>query len=957
MARRSMQCSCGATFIIPEIPPSVLHCPSCGDVVRMQKGDGGAVPVREDIREPIRPPAPLKPYYPLILLGAGGLTLAGGLIGLVLYFVSGPPPRRPEPVRPAETRLKPYTPILPTHELAPTPEGPKPIEAPKASRPLPPPPKAFDSNETQSRLHALVARANLEGIVGTLLFLENRQDEYREVQAALTRDDTEIQKLVAQLTEHKVVSPIKEYFKPGDVMTAFIQAGLDPANPRPFAEELKLWLTTVHPGTPAHATVTRGGRSFLVQMWFADFKDELLDLVARSTGRTRSGAPLVIPLADAAREAERRLAALHPYYRKALGETELARLASLLKEGQGTPDDAEFLRGRLPAYCSKSESELAGFGIKVSELEAAIATAVSFDTVVFKDGRKIQGQVEEETAEFVRIKGKFGGITANKAEVLRIEPGSQLSTEFRKRYDLARVKTAELLPLLAWCKEKNLTLQRDLVAYAILKGDPGSDPAWNALGVADRALISTGPEFDIVWLHDGSKREGILTGDTEAGVQMEVIVRGAKGEVMGTGKVVVARADVAKIERMSEAARKRAKERTASFVNRAARTKEALARISLAPDVVQGMNGHKTSGTLFELHSTCPPDQVRETASVLEEVFNAYRRLFSVRRNPSKRIDVYFMANESEYEVFQKATRGGVSLAPAYFDTQLNHIAAFNGVQKTEEARVRAAILKSETDIERFKKDVASEEDRINKQVRTIRQKILDDANLARKNFPDSASQASIDRWKAENLKELKAQEKTAMDGLAKYRRDANQAIANLEEAIRYNQSVLVNQTRAMYEIFFHEAFHAFAANFLWEEKDNAGLPRWLHEGMASYYERSAVEAGELTAGGAHPTFLPLLKTLQRENGMIPLGSLVSAGAEMFQIQHTGEIPRQASAYAHAWGLAHYLISRGVTREQLEAYVTDVSTGRDRVKSFETLAGRKIPEIEAEWKAHLNSMK
>src|SRR6185295_2040049 len=174
----------------------------------------------------------------------------------------------------------------------------------------------------------------------------------------------------------------------------------------------------------------------------------------------------------------------------------------------------------------------------------------------------------------------------------------------------------------------------------------------------------------------------------------------------------------------------RAKERTSSFVNRAARSKESLARITLTPDVVHGMNGHRTSGTLFELHSTCPPDQVRETASVLEEVFNAYRRLFAVRRNPSKRIDVYFMANEPEYEVFQKATRGGVSLAPAYYDTQLNHIAAFNGVQKTEEARVRAAILKSEKDIERFKRDIASEEDRINKEVRAIRQKILDDANL-----------------------------------------------------------------------------------------------------------------------------------------------------------------------------------------------------------------------------------
>jgi len=126
---------------------------------------------------------------------------------------------------------------------------------------------------------------------------------------------------------------------------------------------------------------------------------------------------------------------------------------------------------------------------------------------------------------------------------------------------------------------------------------------------------------------------------------------------------------------------------------------------------------------------------------------------------------------------------------------------------------------------------------------------------------------------------------------------------------------------------------------------------------MACYYERSVVEAGDLIHGGVHPSFLALLRQQQQSNALIPVATVVAAGADLFQIQHTGDIPRQELAYAHAWGLAHYLMSRGVTRDRLEAYVVDLSAGKNRVAAFEALAGKKIGEVETEWRVHLSNLR
>lgn len=962
MARKTVRCGCGADFPIPEVPPSILHCPKCGEAMRFKRGDGDAgAKVREDIREPIKPLKPANPYYPLILLGVGGLVVAGGLVGLIVYFSGREAPPHPstmETVRPTKPRYKEPEPILSIREIPVIPEAsrtPEEKPAPVVPGPVDVTAPSFDANAALARAQRLASRVNLARVVLTYYFLTNRREEQRDLQARIEPEEAELVKLLAALADRPQGASLKDYFRGGDLLTSFDGQTFDPTRPKPFTDQLREWLSIAQPGATAVATVQRNGKAVLIPLWFPEIPIDIVNRELRPRG-ILSKEILPLPV-DLVAEVRKRVAGLHPFYRKAIPADDAAKLDRLIRDLKGTAEDVDFLRNRILAHCSRAEAEMNSFESRVASLEAAAASSTAVDTVLCKDGRRIQGTIEEDNEDGVRIKGRFGAARIAKAEILKVERGDALGGEFRRRYDAARGKLPELLALLGWCKDKNLSSQRELAAYAVLTADPGNDAAWTALGVADRSVGITGPEFDVLVLKDGTRREGIITEETEQAIQIDVIVRGMKAETIGTGKATILKSEIARIERMNDAARKRATDRALSFGDRAQKTQDALARIVVAPDVFHGMKGHRAAGTLFELHSTCAEPQVRETAMMLEEMFNAYRKHFSVRRNASRKIDVYFMANAGEFGNFQQVTRGSVSASPAYFDPKSNHIAAFYGVQSDEEARIRATIRESEREINEYKKQLAEEEERLKKDFAFQRQVILDEASKAKKGVEDGKLLAAIDRQKQENLNYVKAQERTALDQLAKNRSKANQAIADHEAVIRSNQTVLANQTRVMYEILFHESFHAFAANFLWDDADNAGLPRWLHEGMASYFERSVVEGGHLVHGAVHPTFLRVLRGAQRDSNLVAVGNIVAAGAEMFQVQHDGDIPRQEAAYAHAWGLAHYLLSRGITREQLEAYVADVSAGRNRVQAFEKLAGRRIGEVEAEWRLHLNSLK
>jgi hypothetical protein len=476
------------------------------------------------------------------------------------------------------------------------------------------------------------------------------------------------------------------------------------------------------------------------------------------------------------------------------------------------------------------------------------------------------------------------------------------------------------------------------------------------------ALQGTPEDLDVLTLKDGTTRSGRILSETAGQVVLETLIKGAKGQVVGSAKATIEKSAIASIQRASEDARRKAAERSDAFGQRGVRRAEALAKIKPQPVVIDGLNGVRIDGAHFVLESTCDVSFSKDVAVCLDEVFAAYRKFFDVRRNAERKIKVHLFADQAEYVAFQKKRHGDAILNPAYYHPEQNYIAAFNMVQKAEERRVRQDIVTLERQIDTYRADLASAERRVSAQAADIRKKIQDEAAEARRAIRADGGGAKdvrlqqIDRQEKELLEQLKSEASGIQKELAAERKKAQEAIEANRKVIEQNEKTLARQNRSMFETLYHEGFHAFATNHLWESAGAREIPRWLHEGMAAYYEMSAVEAGDLIHGAPHADFVKVCRREQARSGLLPVEKILQGGPEHFLVTHRSQARGSGLYYAQSWALAHYLSTRA-TREQVAAYVVDVLNGQDPVKAFEKMLGKPCREIDAELRKHLDGLK
>ncbi len=105
------------------------------------------------------------------------------------------------------------------------------------------------------------------------------------------------------------------------------------------------------------------------------------------------------------------------------------------------------------------------------------------DIVHTKDGRHLEGEIVEETEDYVKLKMKFGTITIERDNIKEIEKGASKEEDFKKRFaEIDKSDVRALFKLADWCREQNLAKHREEVLNAILKVDPANARAGKALG-------------------------------------------------------------------------------------------------------------------------------------------------------------------------------------------------------------------------------------------------------------------------------------------------------------------------------------------------------------------------------------------------------------------------------------------------------------------------------------------
>lgn len=471
-------------------------------------------------------------------------------------------------------------------------------------------------------------------------------------------------------------------------------------------------------------------------------------------------------------------------------------------------------------------------------------------------------------------------------------------------------------------------------------------------------LAQASEETDVIVTKDGRRLRGVIEKETDEIVVLRIIIKGPKGETVISTTNDVPRDEIAEIVRMGDAAREKEKDRAQAFADRHWKQAQRHASIRVTKATVEGRDGFTAAGDLFEVRTTCDEDFARETCDALQQAYEGYLRHFKLRGKATRRLPVLILADREQYDEYVRRAYGQAIGNPALYDVRANLIVAYNCVQREEEARIRASIREQRKEIDRYEQDVAAVEKRNDEAIKEARRKIIAEATeiknrLRREGRATNAAIQEVDRQKDQRLDAVTQIGRAADKELADLRAKADKATAQCSSTIRRNEAVLRAQNRAMFELLFHECFHAFARNRLYSGKE---IPRWLNEGMASYFEMSVVEGEELIHGAPNTPMLRLFREQASKGGLPDLATVLRDDGNMFLVTHEGNIDRSNLAYAVCWATAHYLTSR-LSRDQMDDYVSRVATGADPADALSKVLGQPLGKIDEAVREHVAALR
>lgn len=429
-----------------------------------------------------------------------------------------------------------------------------------------------------------------------------------------------------------------------------------------------------------------------------------------------------------------------------------------------------------------------------------------------------------------------------------------------------------------------------------------------ALLLALLALAAAPPgewKFDVLHLKNGRTLQGLVLKETADTIEFQD-VRQSPGRPTHTFHTRFAREEVARIERLGPHDRQILIGRLKALDPTGEGEKRWMRELELkpAPWGKEGKPGLSYRADHFILISDAREDIVRRAAVRLEQIYRAYLRFLPPRLPKAEPTTILLVQSLAEYRRLLH-DEGRDLLNPAFYDPARNRIVCGSDLERLGEELQRA---------------------------RELNQRTL--ADLKRK-------EAELRRLYDGNIP---AGLLTPLQELRKRLRDAD----------RGNEEKFQRETARLFQLLYHEAFHAYLANFVYPPAEGE-VPRWLNEGLAQIFETAVVEAGELRVGHADADRLKQAKAAVRMHELISLADLLQAGSKQFLIVHTSDQRSSDRTYLASWALAFYLTfhERLLGTSRLDDYVHAVGRGVPAVTAFERLVGKPLPQVEREFHRYL----
>jgi hypothetical protein len=421
--------------------------------------------------------------------------------------------------------------------------------------------------------------------------------------------------------------------------------------------------------------------------------------------------------------------------------------------------------------------------------------------------------------------------------------------------------------------------------------------------------------FDLLKLKNGAVLKGLVLEESPTAVRFQRVHR-LPGRPTICMTSLFFRSEIDKLLKLSDADREVLKNRLKEIDPTGEGERKRMETLELQAIEWNGKPkaGLRYDSDYFSLISNAPEEIVRRAAVRLEQIYTAYASLLPPRIPGGKPTTVVLYPSVEDYQKLL-AEHGWKLQNPAFFHPDTNRIVCGSNLlehgKDLDEARKRHAELR-----------------------------------------------AALDKRETE-YRMFFAKKPAELARLLKEIADNRRSIA---EADRRNDANFDRETKRLFCILYHEAFHAYAANFVYAMKHKnivvegapGELPRWLNEGLAQLFESGLVEAGELRVD------LPDRERLKRTREAVLKGELLSVkellgvGPRQFLVAHNGERKEAERVYLAAWALATYLTfdRRLIGTEKLDRFVRDASQGADAEAAFVKLVGQPLGAFETrfhEW--------
>jgi hypothetical protein len=441
--------------------------------------------------------------------------------------------------------------------------------------------------------------------------------------------------------------------------------------------------------------------------------------------------------------------------------------------------------------------------------------------------------------------------------------------------------------------------------------------------VAGRDSAPGGQEwkYDVVHRKNGPPLCGLVEKQTSTTVQLRCVSR-KPGSPTITYTVELPAADIERIDRLPDPQHQELRQRLDAVLQEHRTLAEHLQSLDggkaskVSAEVVElkpaaWIAGPTTTGleyrsTHFRLLSNARPEVVTLAAIQLEQVYGAYVRLLPPRMAGAPTV-IVLTGSQAEYQELVRDR--GLNLSnPAFYDAGRNQVVCASDLQR-----------------------------------------LADDLARARQHHAQLSGQ----------LAQREAELKEAYRGPipAEIRAPVDEARTRIKAAEARNAEVFRRARDRLFQRLYHEAFHAYLANFVYAPTQTT-VPRWLNEGLAQVFESALVEAGELRIDHADPERLAALRPALAQDTLVPLPELLRAGPELFQVAHAAGQQASDRYYLASWALTFHLVfQRQFLGKRMDAYVSTLHRGTDPVEAFRELVGEPLTTFEKNYRHYLQHLK